>query len=75
FLDVSPSGEVCATDPDGYRVLCFTPEGDFLFGWGDYGDSESQFNKPSGLSFDSEGRLWLVDSKNGRLIRFNPEFR
>lgn len=74
YIEVSPSGEVCVTDPEGYRVLCFTPEGDFLFGWGDYGESEVKFNIPSGLSFDSEGRLWIVDSKNNRLIRFNPQF-
>ena len=36
---------------------------------------EFQFNKPSGLSFDIEGRLWLVDSKNSRLILFKPEFQ
>ena len=74
YLDVSGDGQVCASDSEGYRILCFTSEGDFVVGWGAFGTLETQFNFPSGVAFDSENRLWVVDSGNNRLMRFTPDF-
>jgi uncharacterized protein (TIGR03663 family) len=70
YLAVGPTGEICLTDPEGYRVMCFDANGEFLFGWGNYGIADSQFNLPSGIAFDSQGMLWVSDSGNGRLMRF-----
>jgi tripartite motif-containing protein 2/3 len=52
-------------------VLCFSLEGEFLVGFGTYGQGGNQFGLPAGLAFDGEGRLWVVDSANGRLMRFS----
>lgn len=70
YLALGPDDQVCVTDPEGYRVLCFNPMGDFLFGWGSYGTGVNQFDLPSGIAFDPQGSIWVVDSKNGRLMRF-----
>lgn len=70
YLASGPAGEICLTDPEGYRLLCFDANGGFLLGWGSYGSAEDQFSLPSGLAFDQQGRLWVSDSGNGRLMRF-----
>ncbi|MCJ7511455.1 MAG: TIGR03663 family protein [Anaerolineales bacterium] len=71
YLAVSSEGIVCASDPEGYRVLCFDQTGKFLQGWGDFGATESTFDLPTGLEFDAQGNLWVVDAGNGRLMRFS----
>ena len=74
YLAVSRLGTVCLSDPEGYRVLCFSPEGEFAFGWGGFGAGSNQFGLPVGLTFSASGDLWVVDSSNDRLMRFNvPE--
>ena len=70
YLAIGPQDEICVTDPEGYRILCFDPSGQFVYGWGSYGTSDHQFNLPSALAFDGEGRIWISDSQNGRLMRF-----
>lgn len=74
YLAVSPEGAVCASDPEGYRILCFDREGNYVMGWGGHGAGAGQFGLPVGLAFDREGRLWVVDSANQRLMRFDVEW-
>jgi uncharacterized protein (TIGR03663 family) len=71
YLAVSPKGDVCASDPEGYRVLCFDETGQFTQGWGDFGGTDSTFDLPTGLDFDEAGGLWVVDAGNGRVMRFS----
>lgn len=70
YLAVNQDGTVCSSDPEGYRILCFTSEGEFELGWGAFGAGDRDFNLPAGLEFDSEGRLWVADSGNDRIMRF-----
>jgi predicted membrane-bound mannosyltransferase/sugar lactone lactonase YvrE len=72
YLAFSPSGHICASDPEGFLVLCFTTDGAYVAGWGGLGSSEARFGLPSGMAFDSEGAVWVVDSGNSRLMRFFP---
>lgn len=72
YIAISPSGNVCITDPEGYRVLCFTGEGEYIEGWGNYGVGLAEFGLPSGIAFDSMGRIWITDSGNNRLSVFEP---
>jgi len=67
----SENGQICVTDPEGFRILCFSEDGAFIKGWGDYGLGAGQFDTPSGVAFDGEGGLWVVDSANGRVMRFS----
>jgi uncharacterized protein (TIGR03663 family) len=74
YLAASGTGQVCASDTEGHRILCFTSEGEFILGWGAFGSLDNQVNLPSGVAFDAQNRLWVVDSGNNRLMRFEPEF-
>jgi len=70
YLDIGPSGSVCASDPDGFRVLCFDEQGTFLVGWGTPGSDLTQFGLPVGVAFDSACSLWVSDAQNDRLMHF-----
>jgi uncharacterized protein (TIGR03663 family) len=70
YLAVSSDGIVCVTDPEDYRVLCFTSEGEYLQGWGQYGVGLSELSLPSGITFAADGRIWVSDSANNRLSIF-----
>jgi uncharacterized protein (TIGR03663 family) len=72
YLAVGPDGQVCASDPEGFRVLCFEPDGEFRMGWGGFGTDGTQLGLVSGLAFDALGGIWVVDTGNDRLLRFEP---
>ena len=73
YLAVGDDGTVCATDPDGYRVLCFEADGEFIRGWGELGNDDTQFGLPVGIAFDRSCSVWISDSVNGRIMYFDLE--
>jgi len=73
FLAVSPTGTVCASDPEGLRILCFGSDGQFLFGWEGFGLQGAASGLPLGLAFTSDGDLWVTDSLNNRLLLLSVE--
>lgn len=75
YLDAGSGNIVCTTDPEGFRVLCFTYEGEFLLGWGGvFGQDENQFSLISGIALGTDGKVWVIDSSNHRVMGFAPEF-
>jgi DNA-binding beta-propeller fold protein YncE len=71
FISVSPGGQIFITDPEGYRVLVFDSEGNFVRGWGDYSAGTDGFGMPAGVAFDNQGRVWISDAANNLLMRFS----
>ncbi len=41
--------------------------------FGSSGTGNGQFNRPAGSAFDAQGNLWVVDSDNNRVQKFDPE--
>ena len=70
YVVVSGSGNVIVSDPEGYRLLEFTPDGSFVRGWNGVGGSADAFSMPTGVTVDSLGRVWTVDAGNHYLVRF-----
>jgi sugar lactone lactonase YvrE len=74
YLDINERGTLCASDPEGYRMLCFDSVGTFLTGWGTPGADLTQFGLPVGVAFDSTCGLWVADTRSDRLMHFTlPE--
>ena len=70
FLAVDETGRIFITDPEGYRVLEFNPDGSFLRGWGSYSTGSDGFGLPAGIAVDSRGSVWVSDAGNNVLLRF-----
>ncbi|HBX70173.1 MAG TPA: hypothetical protein DEH25_12550, partial [Chloroflexi bacterium] len=71
YIRINNQGQVFISDPEGYRILEFTTDGDFVRYWGEYGSESGNFILPTGLAVDPvSGDLWVADSGNDRLLKF-----
>jgi uncharacterized protein (TIGR03663 family) len=70
FLTVDDEGNVFISDPEGYRILQFNQEGEFVRTWGDAGMTPDRFRLPTGLAIGPDGGVWVTDVGNGRIMRF-----
>jgi DNA-binding beta-propeller fold protein YncE len=70
FIAVDAQKRVYITDPEGYRVMEFTDQGELLKVWGDFGNTSSTFGLASGIAVDSQGRVWVTDGLYNRILRF-----
>jgi DNA-binding beta-propeller fold protein YncE len=70
FIAVSPDEHVFVTDPEGYRVIEFTAEGEFVRTWGDFGSGPAEIGLASGITVDQLGFVWVTDAGNNRILRY-----
>jgi predicted membrane-bound mannosyltransferase/sugar lactone lactonase YvrE len=70
FIAADNKGHVFITDPEAYRVIEYTTDGQLVQTWGDYGTTDSTFGLTSGIAVDSEGQIWVTDSGNNRIMKF-----
>ncbi|MCC7118026.1 MAG: TIGR03663 family protein [Anaerolineales bacterium] len=70
FIAVNDQLHVFITDPEGYRIMEFDPNGTLIRTWGEYGDGEANFGLASGIAVDPEGHVWATDSFFNRILRF-----
>jgi DNA-binding beta-propeller fold protein YncE len=71
YLAINQEGHVFVSDPEGYRILEFDNQGEFIRFWGDYGSELDGLMLPTGLSFDANGGLWVADTGNHRILHFS----
>ena len=70
FLATDNLGNVYTTDPEGFRILGFQPDGQFIMGWGDYSPTTDGFGLPASLAFDQNNAVWVADAGNNVLLHF-----
>jgi uncharacterized protein (TIGR03663 family) len=70
FLTIGPNGNLFTVDPTNFRVLEFTPSGDFVAGWGYYSPNVDGFGLPAAVAVDSQGHIWVSDAVNNYILRF-----
>jgi sugar lactone lactonase YvrE len=71
YIAVDNQGHVFVTDPEGYRVLEFDDQGQFIQFWGDSGAGPDGFNVLQGIVADKNGSIWIADSGNNRIMHFS----
>lgn len=71
FLASDLAGNIYTTDPEGYRILVFQPDGIFIRGWGDYSPNSDGFGLPSAIAVDAENGVWVTDPGNQTILYFN----
>lgn len=72
--DINGEVFVYVSDHRNHRVQMFTSNGVFVRAFGTYGSGNDNLKEPIGVTVDSQGRLYIADSKNNRIQRvfFNP---
>lgn len=84
-VGVDPSGNVWVADTGNHRVLRFSSpfsngmNADLVLGQPDfitaaYATNQVTLSNPNGMSFASNGAVWVADNGNQRAIRFSPPF-
>ena len=61
------------TDQNNHRVQMFTADGQYLLGWGAFGEGDGELNMPWGISVDPDDNVWVADWRNDRIQKFGPE--
>ncbi|HSL45612.1 MAG TPA: flippase activity-associated protein Agl23 [Anaerolineales bacterium] len=79
-IAVGPDGSVYVSDTWNHRVQKFSASGEPVLTWGQYGqplpevpESSRYFWGPRGLAVDSEGRVFLADTGNKRIVVFDAD--
>ena len=70
FITTDSKGHIFITDPEAYRVIEYTTDGQLIQTWGDYGNSSTTFGIASGITVDAAGHVWVTDAGNDRIMRF-----
>jgi len=70
FIAVDNVGHVFITDPEGFRVIEYTTDGQLIQTWGDYGTTPSTFGLAAGIAIDAQGNIWVSDAGNNRIMKF-----
>jgi len=60
---VAPDGNIYVADGLGSQIFIFSPEGQILKKFGERSDFVGGFEFPKALAFDSDGHLWVSDSR------------
>jgi len=70
FIAVGPNEDVFITDPEGYRIIEFTADGQFVRTWGDFGSGLDEIGLAAGITVDQLGFVWVTDAGNNRILRY-----
>jgi len=65
-------GRIVDADTHYYRIVYFSPEGEFLKSVGSRGEEPGQFQRPSGLVWHDD-RLYVADAFNSRIQMFDGD--
>ena len=65
-------GNIWIADTYNHRIQKFTCNGQFLMKFGTNGNQDSQFNYPSGITFDKHhNHIWVVENEGHRIQKFD----
>ena len=71
-IAVGPDGQVYVSDSGNARVQVFTPQGRFVRQFGSFGTGKGQFLRPSDLTVDHAGDVYVADDQADTLAKFSP---
>jgi len=62
------NGRIYVSDQVYNKIMALSPDGDFLFDFGETGAGESEFYRPAGIVCDSAGYIYIADHLNSRIM-------
>lgn len=77
-MAIAPDGTLYVADTGNHRIQHLTPEGVVLNVWGSFGDvgagaGGGSFNQPWGIGLGPDGSVYVADTWNHRIQKFNAE--
>jgi DNA-binding beta-propeller fold protein YncE len=78
---VSPAGDIYVADTWNHRIQVYSAQGNLLRGWGIFGEAldvtgyGDRLYGPRSLAFDDEGNLYVADTGNKRVIKYDANDR
>lgn len=72
-LAVDSVGNPFCSDEHLNTISSFNEDGERIGGWGEPGSSEGQLNGASGIVFDADDNIYVVDSGNSRVQKFTKD--
>ena len=74
---IAADGSIFVTDghetDSNHRVMKYSPTGQFILSFGEFGSGPGQFNVPHAIAIDSRGRLYVADRDNSRIQIFDQQ--
>ena len=76
---VAPNGEIYVADTWNHRVQVFDAQGKWKRMWGQFLETQEangpgdSFYGPRDLAFDAQGNLYVSDTGNKRIIKYDPK--
>jgi hypothetical protein len=78
-LIMGPAGDLYLADTFNHSIRKITLSGEVTTiagnGWGGFRDgpsAQAQFRSPRGLAFDAQNNLYIADTENNRIRKYNP---
>lgn len=76
YFTLDNQGKIYVLDAGNSQIKCFSPAGKLLFAFGRFGQGPGEFSKNAAkLKYLEDGRLYLIDNHQRRIIIFSPEGR
>ena len=72
-ITIDSSGNFYVSDWRNDRIQKFDPDGKFLDNFGESGNGEGQFHRPSSVAVDSKGFMHVADWGNERVQVLDPD--
>ena len=74
-IAIDPEGYIFIADTWNHRIQKFTPDGDFLTTWGQFGQRETSesFWGPRDVVVDQFGHVYVSDTGNKRIVVFDGD--
>ena len=70
YIAVDGKGRVYITAPEQFRVMAYDSQGKAALCWGQQGADAGSFGEPLGIAADKDGNIYVVDSTQNRVLKF-----
>ena len=72
-IQYNKDGNLLIANYDNHRVYSFSPDGNYQFHFGEWGNSPEKLQYPNNIAIDSAGSIYVIEEKNKNIKKFSPE--